>query len=73
MVRGRVVNVALQQLLPLLLLLAQLSAVTRRSRLLPPPSRDGGQARADTLTSPTFRQALSDNTGGVRNNSIERK
>ena len=67
MVRCGVVDVALEELLVLLLLLAQLDTVattTTTSRLLASPPCDGGQTWPDTLTSPTFRQALSDNTGG---------
>ena len=69
-VRCGVVDVALEELLVLLLLLAQLDTVatttttTTTSRLLASPPCDGGQTWPDTLTSPTFRQALSDNTGG---------
>ena len=66
MVRGGIVYVALQELL--LLLLDHLNTVaTVCSRLLASPPGDGGQ------TWPCFRQALSDNTGGVKNDSIERK
>ena len=64
MVRGGVVDVALEELLVLLLLLAHLDTVATTSGLLGSPSCDSGQTWPDTFTSHTFRRALSDNTGG---------